>query len=181
LDSCPANQVVFLNPGVFNITGNGLYFRTSNCTLRGSGLSPAGATGGDLTAEQNGNLAASNLQPSNGGTYLRKADRATNLNYGVLYVGNFNLSGASINLATDAVKDTNTLTLVSNPGIKVGEVVFIDINTDNDPDVVWGPSFGLPGDGSRRWFCRQDRSINQIMKVTAVNGNTLTFETPFHI
>lgn len=28
---------------------------------------------------------------------------------------------------------------------------------------------------------RQDRSINQIMKVSAVNGNTITFETPFHI
>ena len=181
MNGCPANQVVFLNPGVFRITGNGLNFTTSNCTLRGSGLSPAGATGGNLNAEMSGNLSLSNLQRSNGGTYLLKADRATNPNYGVLYVGVFNLSGTSTNLAADAVKGTQVLTLASNPGIQIGEYVLIDINTDNHPDVVWGPSFGPPGDGSRRWFSRQDRSINQIMKVTAVNGNTLTFETPFHM
>src|SRR5262249_31624573 len=31
-----------------------------------------------------------------------------------------------------------------------------------------------------RWFVRQDRSLNQMMEVTAVNGNTITFATPFH-
>ena len=70
---------------------------------------------------------------------------------------------------------------MSNPGIQVGEIVLVDQNTDNDPDVFWGPSHDPPGGGSRRWFVRQDRSLNQMMEVTAVNGNTITFATPFHI
>jgi hypothetical protein len=184
LDSCPQNHVVLLNPGVFNITGNGLSFRTSNCTLRGSGLSPAGATGGNLAAEiaNTPDFSQTHLQPTGGGTYLLKADRATNPSYGILYIGNNPADfSTSINLAADAVKDTNTLTLQSNPGIQVGELVLVDILTDNDPDVFWGFAHDPPGGGSRRWFMRQDRSINQILKVTAVNGNTLTFETPFHI
>ena len=88
---------------------------------------------------------------------------------------------ASINLAADAVKGTNSLTLASNPGIAIGELVLIDMNTDNDPDVFWGLAQDPPGGGSRRWFSRQDRSIAQMMQVTAVNGNTITFDTPFHI
>ena len=37
LNACPSNQVVQLTAGVFGITGNGLNFSTSNCTLRGAG------------------------------------------------------------------------------------------------------------------------------------------------
>jgi|SRR5215510_7736243 len=29
-------------------------------------------------------------------------------------------------------------------------------------------------------YIRQDRSLSQLMEVTAVNGNTITFATPFH-
>jgi hypothetical protein len=116
------------------------------------------------------------------GTYLWKADRATNSNYAILYVGNDPTQfSASINLAADGVQGSHSVMLGSNPGIQVGEIVLIDINTDNDPDVVWGPSHDPPGGGSRRWFVRQDRSLNQIVKVTAVQGTTLTFETPLNI
>jgi hypothetical protein len=121
---------------------------------------------------------------------LIKADRTTNLGYEILNIGNdMTQFSASINLTADAVQGTNSLTLASNPGITVGQIVFIDMCTDNNSaigctyngsDVVYGPSFGPPGDGSRRWFMRQDRSLNQIMEVTAVNGNTITFATPFH-
>jgi hypothetical protein len=54
--------------------------------------------------------------------------------------------------------------------------------------VVWGPSFGPAGDGSRRWFTagvqqsnglnRQDRSLVQWMEVSAINGSSITFDTP---
>jgi len=162
LDTCPANQVVKLTAGTFNINGDGLSFKTSNCTLRGSGTGTPGSGAG--------------------GTRLIKADRATNPSFAVLYVG-FDPSqfSSSTNLASDAVKGTNSLTLVSNPGIQVGEIVLVDHNTDNDPQVYWGPNHDPPGGGSRRWFIRQDRSLNQMMEVTAVNGNTITFATPFHI
>jgi hypothetical protein len=162
LDNCPTNQVVKLAAGTFNITGNGLEFLTSNCTLRGSGTGTPGSGAG--------------------GTRLVKADRSTNLNYGVIYMGNRpDLIASSTNLASDAVKGANSLTLVSNPGVTVGEIVLIDQVTNNHPDVWWGPEHDGPGGGSRRWFCRQDRSLSQMMEVTAVSGNTITFSTPFHI
>jgi hypothetical protein len=161
LDTCPRGQVVKLSPGTFNINGSGLHFRRSECTLRGSGTGTVGS--GD------------------GGTRLIKSDRATNRSYAVLYVGNAPEFASSINLAADAIKGTNSLTLASSPRIAVGEIVLIDQVTDNDPRVWWGPQHNPPGGGSRRWFARQDRSLTQMMEVTAVNANTVTFSTPFHI
>ena len=161
LDTCPHNHVVKLSPGTFNISGSGLHFRRSGCTLRGSGTGAPGS--GD------------------GGTRLVKADRDTNLSFAVLYVGYGSQFSTSINLAADAIKGTNSLTLVSNPRIAVGEIVLVDQVTDNDPRVWWGPQHNPPGGGSRRWFARQDRSLAQMMEVTAVSDNTVTFSTPFHI
>jgi hypothetical protein len=161
LDTCPRDQVVKLSPGTFNINGGGLHFGRSDCTLRGSGTGTLGS--GD------------------GGTRLIKADREKVPNFPVLIVGNASEFSSSINLATDAVKGTTSLTLVGKPAIEVGEIVLIDQVTDKDPRVWWGPSHNPPGGGSRRWFSRQDRSLTQMMEVTAVDGNTITFSTPFHI
>src|SRR5262249_26016982 len=121
-------------------------------------------------------------ESGDGGTRLIKADRNNNRGYAVLYVGN-NVTqfSSSINLAADATKGANSLTLVSTPRIAVGEIVLIDQQTDNDPRVWWGPQHNPPGGGSRRWFARQGRSLAQMMEVSAVNGNTITFSTPFHI
>jgi len=166
--------VVKLNAGTFKINGNGLWFHTSDCTLRGSGPGQLGTPAANATLPS--------ASSGNGGTRLIKADNATNANYGVLYVGTGSPQySSSFNLAADAVKGTNSLTLTSRPGVAVGEIVLIDQVTDNDPDVYWGPQQDPPGGGSRRWFCRQDRSLAQMMEVTAVNGNTVTFSTPFHI
>lgn len=162
LDTCPAGQVVKLSPGTFRIEGQGLRFRSPDCTLRGSGT---GALG---TGE--------------GGTRLIKADRDSNVNFAVLYVGNSaSHFSSSINLAADAVKGTNSVVLASAPRVVAGEIVLIDEVTDDDPRVWWGPEHDSPGGGSRRWFSRQDRSLTQMMEVTAVDGNTVTFSTPFHI
>jgi hypothetical protein len=161
LNGCPPEHVVQLTAGTFNINGHGLYFSTTNCTLRGAG--------------------PGSFSDGTGGTRLIKADRNTNRSYGVLYVLPRGVAfGRSINLAEDAAQGSNSLDLVSNPGIRVGEIVYIDENTDDDPEVFWGPSHNPPGGGSRRWFIRQDRSLAQIMEVTAVNGNTISFNTPFH-
>jgi hypothetical protein len=160
LDGCPRESVVQLTAGTFNVNGRGLKFSRTNCTLRGAG---AGA-----------------FSDGSGGTRLIKADRTTNVAYAVLYVDNGVNFGRSINLAADAVQGTNSLVLVSNSGIRVGEIVYIDENTDDDPEVFWGPSHNPPGGGSRRWFIRQDRSLAQMMEVTAVNDNTITFNTRFH-
>jgi hypothetical protein len=161
LDTCPRGQVVKLSPGTFNINGGGLHFRRTDCTLRGSGTGAFGS--------------------GNGGTRLVKADRDTNPSFAVLYVGYGTELSSSINLAADAIKGTNSLMLAGSPRIAVGEIVLIDQVTDNDSRVWWGPQHNPPGGGSRRWFSRQDRSLAQMMEVTAVKGNTVTFSTPFHI
>src|SRR5882724_1720271 len=98
LDTCPRDQVIKLSLGTFNINGGGLHFRRSDCTLRGSGTGELGS--------------------GNGGTRLVKADRETNRNFAVLYVGyNGAEFSSSINLAADAIKGTNSLTLASSPRI----------------------------------------------------------------
>jgi hypothetical protein len=175
LANCPANQVVKLTAGVFRINGNGLGFRTPNCTLRGVGPGKGLGTGTNAVGSTGTFVVDSTA------TQLVKADRGSNPNYAILYIGNNPTQfSTSINLASDAVQGSNSLTLVSNPRIRIGEIVLIDHNTDNDPNVFWSPTHDPPGGGSRRWFVRQDRSINQMMEVTAVNGGTITFSTPFH-
>ena len=85
----------------------------------------------------------------------------------------------SVNLAGDALKGTQTATLVSNPGLAVGEIVLVDQITD--PAITeWSPS-SPPGDPSRSWFTRPDRPVGQVMEIQSISGNTITFTTPFHI
>ena len=162
LSACPPDQVVKLEPGTFNVNGTALVFRSTDCTLRGSG---SGAPGSGA-----------------GGTRLIKADRDTNPSYAILYVGfDPGQFASSTDLAADAIKGERSLTLVNNPGLLPGEIVLVDHITDDDPQVVWGLNHDPPGGGSRRWFVRQDRSLSQMLEVTAVEGNTVTFATPFHI
>jgi hypothetical protein len=183
IDSCPANQVVLLTAGVFNITGNGLQL-TSSCTLRGAGPGQQLNTGnnGVIDCDPCGTFV---VDPT--ATQLIKADRATNKSYEVLYVGPTNTSlGASYNLAADAVQGTNSLTLAStpSPAINVGDIVYIDMSTASDPDVYWSIDFANAGTASTGWFTngRLQRSLTQLMEVTAVSngGRTLTFSTRFH-
>ena len=87
--------------------------------------------------------------------------------------------GQSINLSAGAVKGNSTVTLVSNPGLAVGEIVLIDQLTD--PSITtWGAHCPL-GDDCRLWRTRPNRPLTQLMEVASVNGNTVTFVTPFHI
>jgi hypothetical protein len=196
LASCPSGQVVLLAAGVFRITGNGLGLTTS-CTLRGAGPGQqlntgVNVVGGGSTARSCVGSAPMTVggdtfcvDPS--ATQLIKADRGTNLNYGVLYLSpvgeNF---GASTNLAADAAQGTYSLTLASAPStpINVGDIVYVDMNTASNPDVVFGPSFTAAGPYSTGWFTggRLNRSLTQLMEVTGVSngGTTVTFNTPFH-
>ncbi|HWL43755.1 MAG TPA: hypothetical protein VNQ73_12475 [Ilumatobacter sp.] len=161
LDACAAGQVVELAAGTFNISGPGLELRASHITLRGAGPGQPGS--------------------GEGGTRLVKADRDDNAAGAILYVGNNAAEFASSHdLAADGVKGAHTVTLADDPGLALGEYVLIDHDTTNDPDVVWNEFHGPPGDGSRRWFARQDRSLSQIVEITAVDGPTVTFATPLH-
>ena len=191
LSSCPPGQVVLLTTGVFRISGNGLALSNPSCTLRGSGpgsqmntginaVESTGATVATACTHQT-NTAVNYYCPDSTATQLIKIDRATNTNYGVLYFYPRGVSfGNSYNLASDAVRGGYSVTLTStpSPAINVGDMVLVDENTTSDPNVVWGPSFTAAGSGSYGWFSRQYRSLSQLMEVSAVNGATITFDTP---
>lgn len=167
LDSCPPGQVVQLSAGTFVVTGKGLSVQRPEITLRGAG---SGAPG---TGE--------------GGTRLVKADREAERLFALIYVGrggpdlrNPDYPAPSLDLAADAVAGTRTVRLASAEGLRPGDYVLVDHITNSDPTVVWSSRQGGPGAEERRWFNRQDRSLAQVMRITAIDGSDVTFETPFH-
>src|SRR5262249_14979393 len=149
LDACPVGQVVQLSAGVFKIA-TGLEINRG-IVLRGQG--PA----------------------------LTKLKMPVGTNASVVSVGQYWYPGfgASVNLTGDAVKGATPVTLASNPGLTVGEIVLIDQITD--PNISHWNAASPPGDASRGWFNRMDRPLGQMMEVASVSGNTATFTTPFHI
>jgi hypothetical protein len=157
LDSCTEGQVVMLGPGKFNINDAGLDMHRSNITLRGSGP---------------------------GKTLLVKP---IGTNYAVINIGTRWVKFMKYaSLASDAVKGSYKITLTTNPGYVKGELVAIDQKPD--PNYVnWG-CHALAGDGSRCWFGDCDaatdptgRPLGQILEISDISGNTLTFSTPLHI
>jgi hypothetical protein len=172
VNACPEGQVVQLTAGVFRINGGsgwrGIVIKKNNITLRGVGPGRGLATGNggvfvpDPTATQ---LMKVNFQGSTAPINVNAVDPYQAM--------------LSINLAADAPLGSNTITLRSNP-FRVGEFLLIDQVTNNHPDVFWGPAHNPPGGGSRRWYCRQDRSLSQMIEVVAVSGNTITVATPLH-
>jgi hypothetical protein len=162
IDACPDNQVVKLAPGTFRITGNGLFMKKSNVTLRGAG--PAS-------------------------TILSK-DRNTVAPVVTIGQDNF-IWVQQTDLLTDALKETNSVTLVSNPGLRVGEIVHVD--EQHDPALVYfNPVFQTNdylGWGENRFnhaataaqAQTESRPIGQAMEIASINGNAITFTTNFHI
>jgi hypothetical protein len=168
---CPPGQAVQLTAGVFNIK-TAIWFRPNNSgqiTLRGVGPGQA-------------------LSSGKGGTFV--ADPTATQLYCTCDPGScFIVNGynpvsnvTAYNLATDAVQGAYSVTLATDPGLTPGQIVKIDQNTNNDPDVFWGPNEDPPGGNSRQWFMRQDRSLAQLMEVASYNASTktVTFTTPFH-
>jgi hypothetical protein len=179
ITAAPDNTVIQLSAGVFTIVA-GIWINRNNVTLRGAGPGKGTNTGGTFVADPT----ATQLYAVTGAPWVTHLVIGFDIHAGT--VGTANEQGSYL-LAQDAVKGTHSCVFSVNPGASVGDLVVIDMNTDNDPDVWWGNAMGPPGDGSRRWFCRQDRSINQVMKITAIAANTpstgqytYTFETPFH-
>src|SRR5262245_5485079 len=149
IDKCPVGQVVMLSAGDFKITNHILV--NKGITLRGQG--PA-QTKLRMPAGTNDNLITIGTQQ---------------------WIGEFQTT----DLASNAVKGSQSVTLVSNPGLTVGEIVLIDQLTD--PAVVnWG-SKCPPDNACRGWFTRMNRPLGQVMEIAAIEGNTVTFATPFHI
>ena len=174
-NACPAGQVVAFSAGTFIVNSTIDLTNCPNITLRGAGPG-TGATGGNLA-----NDSASVLVGGGTGTFLNKANRLTDTSNIIINIGHgFQDFLTSINFAADVAVGARSCTVVSSPGVSVGDFVFIDEDTTNEPDVFWGLTNQPPGNPHRGDFGRLGRSLTQVMRVTAVSGNTVTFETPFH-
>jgi hypothetical protein len=152
LDGCPAGSAVQLTAGTFNLDNS--IFITKGVVLRGAAPGPA---------QTRLVTSATAAAPIVMGTQWFKFTQSTNL-------------------ASNAVKGTNTAVLTSTAGLvpplAPDEIVLIDTVTNALTE--W--SFrSPPGDPSRGWFSRSDRPISQVMEVQSVSGTTVTFKTPFHI
>jgi hypothetical protein len=160
LNTCPANQVVQLTAGTFNITGGGLdIYQHSNITLRGMGPN------------------------------LTKLVKAQGTSYPVIAVGwRGYYYEDQVPLAADGLKESASVTLFgafsSGIPLSVGELVVIDHVTNSlswwNPDPSRSPGGGPTVDPSRGWFCEYDRPIGQVLEVQSVSGNTVTFTTGLH-
>ncbi len=190
LNHCPPGQVVLLTTGAFKISDPGLHFQSTSCTLRGSGPGQQLNTG--LNRVNGGgtvrSCASGTLVTVGDGAYctdatatqLIKTDRASNQNGFLTVWRNNQTFGASYNLASDAVQGTYSVTLTSmaRPAIRPGDIVYLDEDAQNDPNVWFNGNF-TNSRGSETWFVRSAyRSLAQVMEVSAVNGATITFDTP---
>ena len=162
LDSCPKNGVVQLTAGVFHISGQGLSIERSYCTLRGAGPGP-------------GSWPAGTAASGAGGTYLVKKLKS---NYPVAIVGpRWGPSGSDINLTSDGVRGSNSVTVASASGLAAGDLVVVDETTD--PNISHWNSQDPENDSG--WFEEPNRPLGDVMEVASVSGNTVTFTTPFPI
>jgi len=193
----PPDRLTTWNPGVpGGVPARTTVCATVNASTYGNGLSDAtagiqaaldGCPVGQVVSLSAGNfLITSALQISKGIVLRGQGPTQTKLKMPVGTNSNLITVGTqwpsliqSTNLATDAVKGTQTLTLASNPGLAVGEVVTLDQLTDSSIS-QWSPA-SPPGDASRGWFSRFDRPVGQVMEVASVSGTAVTFTTPFHI
>lgn len=154
LDTCPAGQVVQLNPGTFKVSGEGLSITRDNVVLRGSGLS----------------------------TLITRID-TTDYPVAIIgQRWMSDKFWSATNLAADATKGSKSVTLTSMPSVafQVGEIVYLDQLTDTSL-TVWSPERSPAGDPSRGWFSRMDRPGPQILEIAAISGSTLTFTTELHL
>jgi hypothetical protein len=159
LDSCPTNGVVKLAAGVFHVSGStGLQLKKSNCVLRGIGPGP-------------GNWGIGTAATGTGGTYIETAVASNP----VITMGAGN-TGSAINLTSDAVKGSKSITLASTSGLSVGQLAVINETTDANISQWDDPSTATFG-----WFEEPNRPVGETMQIASISGNTVTFSTDFPI
>jgi hypothetical protein len=193
----PADRLTTWNPGVpGGVPSLTTVCATVNAATYGNGAGDAtaaiqaaldGCPVGQVVMLSAGNFSISNTLKITKGIVLRgQGPTQTKLfipvgtNAALILVGTqwFKFT-QSTNLASDAVKGSQSVVLATNPGLSVGEIVMVDQIT-NTAITEWSTK-SPPGDLSRTWFTRPDRPVGQILEVQSVNGNTITFTTPFHI
>jgi hypothetical protein len=184
IDTCPDDTVVQLDEGTFNLGGAGYSYLDAFIRLRRSNITLRGTI-------KDGKLATTLLTPC---TY---ADDETKQCNTAIVIGTLWLhtdDAKSVDVAADVDKGDRQVTVKSNPGYQVGELVIVDEETDEsltwwsrrcspqcledqktDPDAV------CDYPDCREWFIRSNRPLGQVNEIAAVAGNLLTFSAPFHM
>ena len=151
LNACPQDQVVQLTAGTFAV--NSTVFVPTGRTLRGAGQ------GQTIIA------------PSNTGS-LQTSPLAIGLLWGKTV--------SSRDLTADAPRGATSVTLNDASGLTVGEIILIDQVTD--PNLTtWGSNCTSVNDDCRIWFTRRDRPIGDMLEITGISGNVVSFATPLAI
>lgn len=164
-------RVVALSAGTFHISGE-LYL-PSRVVLRG-----AGPDATRLVATGNKHpliVIGVSLWPHPG-----EATTNVPLNGGMANeTKQFAHPGGTTNLTATGLKGSNSVQVENPAGFAAGQLVYIDEVTD-DVRSQWNQQKHPPGKW-RNWYSRDDRPITQILEIAAINGNTITFQTPLHI
>lgn len=159
IQNCPSGQVVKLNAGSYNI--GAIIIKRSDVTLRGAGpdqtrISFNGADG------CMGLWASLCVMNSSGGS----SDNP----------------GTVANWTSGYAKGSTSITLSTTSGLSVGAMLVLDQLADPDSDTgdVWVcQSLACSSEGGN--LGRSGRPQQQLVKVTAVNGNTVTFTPSLHM
>jgi hypothetical protein len=192
INSCPLGQVVALVAGAFSITEGKYLLLNKGITLRGAG--PGVTT----------------LRRANGaklGSYKPGSNPSPMIIVGPV---RWNNNTASTPLTADASPGTNSVHVNSTAGFSVGQIVLLDeasgarwqpdveglgqIWASPDYRVVWqkhkpsqtwddfsSDSYPYQSGTAGCWFSNCDRPTNEIKLISAISGNTVTFDSPVTI
>jgi hypothetical protein len=145
-------RVVKLSAGTYNV-GSELVV-PSKVVLRGAGI------------DGNGNMLTQVYYTGSDGNTIR---------IGTQWYPN---EAGTTNLTADGVKGSTTIQVASASGFTAGMFVIIDELTDTNI-VWWHPGKHPPGQ-NRNWYNRNDRPIQQFVKIASISGNTVTLARPLH-
>jgi hypothetical protein len=178
LMACPAGEVVYLNPGIYNLSGSVIMQGISNCTLRGSGAdqtdlvfsgaSTSCGTGAATAICVRGADANTRSNPSNSTSWTAGYAKGTT----TISLSNSMLTGSMSNLKVgnyiilDQIDDTSF-------GCDVGGVLVSDIITACTSGSPTSPGINGPysgqGNGGGQ---RSHRWQQQMVQVTQCDGST---------
>lgn len=191
INACPVGQVVKLNAGTFTVSEGNTIRVNKGVTVRGAG---AGTT----------------ILTRTGGATMNSYFPGSNPSPMVQLGGGEDASSGTL-LTADAADGANSVRVADATGFKVGQFVLLNeasgaawqpdplwtqyqIWASPDYRVVWqkhkpqGPAddFGsnsYPSDSGSAgcWFAFCDRPTNEVKQVSAVSGNTISFDSPVMI
>jgi hypothetical protein len=185
IGNCPAGQVVSLAAGTFTINEGSIIQLNKAITLRG-----AGPTATFLTRTNGAQV----------GSYQPGSHQSE-----IIRISGSSASGSTVALTADAAQGSNSVSVSSAAGYSVGEIVLLDeasgsgwqtdrVNPTTEqiwasPDyrVVWNihnPSMG-GDDGAPSIYSyfqiHSDHPTNEMHQISAISGNTITFDSPVTI